>query len=129
MELLQKRETEQVKVNYKKALNDDDGEKVKSPRKKNQGNHTCGICGEKLSLARHLRRHILIVHTLERNHVCEFCQKLGLIRAHWRDIDKKVHSACNDCGMVFQCKKELQEHEQEIHKPAVDKTAERFCTL
>ena len=99
----------------KRVCHDDDATPV-PPEKK----HRCSVCGEMLSSASNLSKHVRAVHLKEKPHVCAFCDRnfsqAGHLHAHEKAVHlKEKHHQCEFCDKMFSEAGSLRKHENAVH--------------
>lgn len=90
-------------------------EEIIPPPKKTKGRvYYCHICEKQFQGATDLKRHLLI-HSDERPHICDKCNKafrqLSSLKSHTASIhSNEKNFACEECGKRFPIKERLKLH-------------------
>ncbi|CAG0887426.1 unnamed protein product [Cyprideis torosa] len=88
--------------------------------KKTHKQYPCDVCGKTLSSREALKKHVVVVHTNDTNHIeCEVCGKLLReisYRAHMKEYhDPEMSFQCTICSKELKCKQTLSKHMRAFH--------------
>ena len=117
------------KPSTKEANRSTQGQPRKSRKRADKGPFKCDECNKVFKHKKSHRIHMMRVHTHERPHQCQFCEK-RFVRAYERQLHEDTHSGkpkfkCEHCSKEF-----FQKASYELHVKRRHSTSRQFvCTV